>query len=247
MVFPGPRRSPGSPEGIFGNFSLEKIKKKLLASGIYEGHKIYMGGRVFRSWVKEGVCTVKRKGRKSGPRLTPEKRSAMIQEIRLGVLGNTEIAKKYGISEQAVGQMRKRMKETEPPKPLSVLEMKKILNLDKADSFLVFMLEKLEGFITTTNEPTKERAMYLDSMSKALKASLDVRNSLAMAPIQEEQGITELDYQLVNEFMDSLPEDKQKTLLYIMSGGKKDDMEQKEPTNKAKVGGTPEQTQTDTA
>jgi hypothetical protein len=163
---------------------------------------------------------------KKGKRLTEAQRSAMAHDIKLNILSDEEIGKSYGVSRQNVSAARKRMKSKEAARPLSVMEMKKALDVAKAESMLVYVMEIAEYHLARLNKP-KDDVLYnpmtvLDTVGRISNSILQIRNALAFSTMPQggEEEMARVDAVLIDQMVSAMPEEQRANALMILTGGK---------------------------
>lgn len=157
----------------------------------------------------------KRSRKKYGKRLAPEVQGRLKLDIEAG-MSTGELVKKYKITDMTILRYKKKVEMEKKVRPPSVMDLKKALDLSKAQSLLVFTMEQME---TAMKRADEDRDKYnpvtqANIATQCGRLILEIHNTLLMAETPEiPGGYGENDIQLNEMLMDMLT-DKQKEEIF---------------------------------
>lgn len=162
---------------------------------------------------KEQTNTSKKK---KSNRLDAEKKKRLIADINSG-MRTTDLMRKYKTSDKTVQSYRKKILEERNKKPVSVLDMKKALDLAKANSMLHYSMEQMEVGMKridadhSKNSPSTQIKMAVE----VAKITLEIHNTIYFmeTPDIGVEGYNPDDVDLTEMVMEMMT-DKQKEDLF---------------------------------
>lgn len=165
----------------------------------------------------------KASNKKHGNRLNDEQKKQLKADILSGV-PKKALMKKYHISEKTARNYNKKIIEEKKRQPASILDMKKALDLAKANSMLHYSMEQMEiGMKRIDEDHEKHRPETQIKMAvEVAKITLEIHNTLYYmeTPDMEPEGYGQGDIDLQEEIM-SMMTDKQKEALFEKFTGQK--------------------------
>ncbi len=156
---------------------------------------------------------VKRKNRKT---LSKEKRANLEADINSGK-STPDLVKKYKVSEGNIRYYKKKILEKKKNKPTSVLDMKKALDLAKANSMLHYAMEQMEAGMKRIDKDHEKNSpkTQIQMAVEVAKITLEIHNTIYYmeTPELEPGGYGQDDVDLTEMVM-SMMTDKQKEELF---------------------------------
>lgn len=159
--------------------------------------------------------------KKSRKVLSSEKKKQLEADINSGK-STPDLVKKYKVTEGNIRYYKRKILEKKNKRPVSVLDLKKALDLAKANSMLHYAMEQMEvGMKRIDEDHEKHRPETQIKMAiEVAKITLDIHNTLYYMETPEfEAGYNEDDVDLAEMVMDMMT-DKQKEELFEKYTGK---------------------------
>lgn len=152
---------------------------------------------------------------KHGKRLSPEVQEKLRHDITAGI-ATGDLMKKYQISGMTVRRMKVLMEKEKKQKPMSVLDMKKALDLSKAQSLLVWTMEQMETAMRRIDEDREKYTpkTQADTAVHCGRLILEIHNTLLLSETPDIPGDYNADDVNLNELLMNMLTDKQKEELF---------------------------------
>jgi len=158
--------------------------------------------------------TKKKPKNKKGKRLTDEQKALLIADINAS-MSTGDLMKKHKVSDHTIGKYRKKILAEKKRKPVSALDLKKALDIQRIDSGLMYTVEMM---INAQQRIEKGVAENPDKYSPSTQAKvaqdssrvlLEIRNALIFeAPPDLEQGYTDEDVNIGEIIMNTITQEQ---------------------------------------
>jgi len=161
------------------------------------------------------ACTVrillmsKTKNKSKGKRLTEAIKKQLYADSALNESTHKELSKKYGLHTRTIENHQR--KHNQRRKEPNVLELKKALEVGKADSMMVFLMEEMVDAVKEmkTGDDRVKPDKRLRVLRETSMAILNIRNALAFTEIPAgSEDYTEGDIEIVEYLLSIIPENK---------------------------------------
>ena len=163
----------------------------------------------------------KKSKKKHGKRLSDDDKKRLIADINAG-MGTGDLAKKYKTTPKTVRLYIKKAEKQKKERPPSVMDMAKILNIQRAQSLLVYTMEQMETAMLRIDEDREKYTpkSQADTAVHCGRLILEIHNTLLLTePPELPDGYTPDDVE-VSELMMEMLTEKQKEELFAKFTGK---------------------------
>lgn len=146
--------------------------------------------------------------------LSAAERKALALDLKRGKVTNVALAKKYEVSTKTIERFKEKNKGK---KPVSVLTMKRSLELSQMSSMMIFYLEVLERQTRilegSPDDLNKVAKGVCEVVRENLVVTLNIHNSLAFTEIPEgTDDYSDMDISILEAILEMIPPEKRAEL-----------------------------------